>query len=73
LSPLTAPAEIFSAVTAPAASLPDATDPFLIFTPVTALLFSCVAPTEFLPRWEAAKAAPPPSTRNTAIVDITFA
>ena len=46
---------------------------FLILAAVTAFRFSCFEPTLFLPSCEAAKAVAPPSTRNTAIEDITLA
>ena len=47
--------------------------PFLIFAAVTAPFLICFVPTEFLPSLEAAKAAPPPRSKKTAIVDITLA
>ncbi len=82
-SVVTAPLTILPVTTEPSASLalmidPSAilvvvTAPSLIFGPVTAFFFSCFEPTLFLPRWEAAKAVAPPSSRKTAMLDITFA
>ena len=44
-----------------------------IFAVVTEFFFSCLEPTVFLPRWEAATAVPPASTAKSVSVAITFA
>jgi hypothetical protein len=46
---------------------------FLILAAVTEFLFSCLEPTLFLPRCEAANAVAPVRTRNRAIDETTFA
>jgi hypothetical protein len=46
---------------------------FFTFELLTAFFFSCFGPTLFLGSRVAAKAAPPPTNKKTAIVDMTFA